>query len=132
MSTPTTTPKVVPVNLVDWKFAVRVGHQLARPGPSVTREEARAVVAELRTLAIQADRVVLDFTGLHEAGDAQPVRVVDRRRWITANVEGFRFLLDPLLVKLAERRPPSATAGSVGPMITGAQIGMILAYLSQR
>jgi coenzyme F420 biosynthesis associated uncharacterized protein len=124
-------PKVVFVNLVDWKFAVTAGHRLVRPGPPTTRQHAREVVADLRGLAMEADRVVLDFTGL-DAGDAEPVRVVDRKRWISANVDGFRFLLEPLLKKLAERRPPSVTSLSLGPKVTGAQIGMILAYLSQR
>ncbi len=119
------------MNLVDWKFAVTTGHRLVRPGPPTTPAQARAVVAQLRTLAMEADEVVRDFTGL-DAGDAEPVRVVDRKRWITANVDGFRLLLDPLLTKLAERRPPSAMTVSFGPMVTGAQIGMILAYLSQR
>jgi coenzyme F420 biosynthesis associated uncharacterized protein len=119
------------VKLVDWKFAVTVGHRLVRPGPVTTRHDARAVVEQLRSLAIDADQVVRDFTGL-DAGDAEPVRVVDRRRWITANVDGFRFLLEPLLDKLAERRPPGVMTVSLGPMVTGAQIGMILAYLSQR
>ena len=119
------------MNLVDWKFAVKAGHGLVRPGPEVTRQEARAVVEQLRSLAIEADHVVREFTGM-AAGDAEPVRVVDRKRWITANVDGFRFLLEPLLNKLAERRPPSAMTLSLGPKVTGAQIGMILAYLSQR
>ncbi|MCU1676625.1 MAG: hypothetical protein JWM93_1383 [Frankiales bacterium] len=123
--------KVDHVNLVDWKFAVTTGHKLVRPGPPTTRHDARDTVAQLRTLAIEADLVVRDFTGM-DAGDAEPVRVVDRKRWISANVDGFRFLLEPLLDKLAERRPPSVMTLSLGPKVTGAQIGMILAYLSQR
>ncbi|MDQ1726389.1 MAG: hypothetical protein QOK14_434 [Frankiaceae bacterium] len=119
------------MKLVDWKFAVSTGHRLVRPGPPITRHEAREVVEQLRILAVEADHVVRDFTGL-DAGDAEPVRVVDRRRWITANVDGFRFLLEPLLDKLAERRPPGVMTLSLGPMVTGAQVGMILAYLSQR
>lgn len=119
------------MSLIDWNFAVTTGHRLARPGPVVTKAQANAVVAELRTLAIEADKVVRDFTQL-DAGEAEPVRVVDRKRWITANVEGFKFLLEPLVDKLEEKRPPGLLTMGVGGKVTGGQIGLILSYLSQR
>ncbi|MGW2846636.1 zinc-dependent metalloprotease, partial [Streptomyces sp. NPDC001274] len=34
--------------MVDWNLAVATATRLVRPGPEISREEARAVVAELR------------------------------------------------------------------------------------
>ncbi|MGW7788705.1 zinc-dependent metalloprotease, partial [Streptomyces tricolor] len=34
--------------MVDWNLAVATATRLVRPGPDVSRDEARAVVAELR------------------------------------------------------------------------------------
>jgi coenzyme F420 biosynthesis associated uncharacterized protein len=61
--------------------------------------------------------------------------VVDRPAWVSTNVEGFRTLLDPLLARLAERqqamgRPGAVTA--VGSRLTGAQLGLALAFLGTK
>jgi coenzyme F420 biosynthesis associated uncharacterized protein len=60
--------------------------------------------------------------------------VVDRPGWIRSNVDGFRDLLDPLLDTIASSRTTSLgpIASAVGPRITGAEVGTLLAYLATR
>ncbi|KAA0935972.1 coenzyme F420 biosynthesis-associated protein [Streptomyces apricus] len=122
--------------MVDWNLAVATATRLVRPGPEVSRDEARAVVAELRRHAKASEEHVRTFTrmggdDLHDT----PVLVVDRPGWVRANVAGFREVLKPLLDKMQERRgssPGGAVFGAVGGKVTGVELGMLLSFLSSR
>ncbi|HEX9039877.1 MAG TPA: zinc-dependent metalloprotease [Trebonia sp.] len=122
--------------MIDWDMAISTGVRFARQGPQVSLTEARAVVAELRGLTAVVQQPVRDLTGLTSQGAAGPVAVVDRPGWIRANVGGFRVVLEPLAEQLAERANvlpgPGSIVGAVGSRVTGAQAGLILAYLSSR
>ncbi|WP_405663995.1 zinc-dependent metalloprotease [Streptomyces sp. NBC_01166] len=124
--------------MVDWNLAVATATRFVRPGPEISREEARAVVAELRRHAKASEEHVRSFTRMipegHEPEDT-PVLVVDRAGWIRANVAGFRELLRPLLGKMQERRgsgPGNAVLGAVGGKVTGVELGMLLSFLASR
>jgi coenzyme F420 biosynthesis associated uncharacterized protein len=122
--------------MVDWNLAVATATRLVRPGPDVSRDGARAVVAELRRHAKASEEHVRGFTrmgteGVHDT----PVLVVDRPGWVRANVAGFREILKPLLEKMQERRgntPGGAVLGAVGGKVTGVELGMLLSFLSSR
>jgi coenzyme F420 biosynthesis associated uncharacterized protein len=123
-------------SLVDWDLAGRTARRLVGSGPATTRDEARAVVAELHDAAARAVAHVEGLTGLHPApgGPSPQVAVVDRPGWVDANAAGMSALLDPLVDRLTakqEHRPgPLATA--IGSRVTGAQAGGVLAFLSSR
>ncbi len=126
------------MQMVDWNLAVTTATRLVRPGPEISREEARAVVAELRRHAKASEDHVRAFTRMEPApvdgGDA-PVLVVDRSSWVRANVAGFRELLAPLLAKMHERRantPGGVVLGAVGGKVTGVEVGMLLSFLASR
>ncbi|MFE6690722.1 zinc-dependent metalloprotease [Streptomyces sp. NPDC057743] len=137
--------------MVDWNLAVATATRFVRPGPDVSRDEARAIVAELRRHAKSSEAHVRGFTrmappGVEAApdGDAAttepsphdtPVLVVDRPGWIRANVAGFRAVLKPLLAKMEDRRsstPGGAVLGAVGGKVTGVELGMLLSFLASR
>jgi coenzyme F420 biosynthesis associated uncharacterized protein len=123
------------MQLVDWQIAAATATRLVPPGPRLPLDTARETVAELRALAVEADAHVAGFTGLTAASDAAaPVAVVDRPGWIRSSIDGFRDLLDPLLDSLAASRSASfgPIASAVGPRITGAEVGSLLAYLATR
>ncbi|MEU6405585.1 zinc-dependent metalloprotease [Streptomyces sp. NPDC046985] len=122
--------------MVDWNLAVATATRLVRPGPEVSRDEARAAVAELRRHAKVSEEHVRAFTrlGTDETHDT-PVLVVDRPGWIRANVAGFRELLKPLLNKMEQRRGASsggAVLGAVGGKVTGVELGVLLSFLASR
>ncbi|RSO08202.1 coenzyme F420 biosynthesis-associated protein [Streptomyces sp. WAC 06783] len=138
------------VEMVDWNLAVATATRFVRPGPEVSRDEAREIVAELRRHAKSSEEHVRRFTRMvhpesaaeGEPGAEQPrtqhdtpVLVVDRPGWIRANVAGFRAVLKPLLHKMEERRsamPGGAVLGAVGGKVTGVELGMLLSFLASR
>jgi coenzyme F420 biosynthesis associated uncharacterized protein len=122
-------------DMIDWDLAVATATRLVRPGPEISRDEAREAVAELRRFAGEAERHVREYTGLGEPNTGTPVLVVDRPGWVQANVAGFRTVIQPLATKLKARRegvPGAAVFGAVGEKVTGLEVGMLLAYLSSR
>ncbi|MCS0639024.1 zinc-dependent metalloprotease [Streptomyces sp. LP05-1] len=124
--------------MVDWNLAVATATRLVRPGPEVSRDEAREVVAELRRHAKAAEEHVRAFTRMTQdqhRPDDTPVLVIDRPGWVRANVAGFRELLKPLLDKAKERRdatPGGAVLGAVGGKVTGVELGVLLSFLASR
>ncbi|MEW2165490.1 zinc-dependent metalloprotease [Streptomyces sp. NPDC007084] len=122
--------------MVDWNLAVATATRLVRPGPEVSRDEARAIVAELRRHAKVSEEHVRSFTRMgDDVTHDTPVLVVDRPGWVRANVAGFREILKPLLGKMQERRgntPGGAVLGAVGGKVTGVELGMLLSFLSSR
>ncbi|MGW2410695.1 zinc-dependent metalloprotease [Streptomyces tubercidicus] len=127
--------------MVDWNLAVATATRFVRPGPEVSRDEARAIVAELRKHAKSSEAHVRAFTRMAqpdatgEAPHDTPVLVVDRPGWIKANVAGFRAVLKPLLAKMEDRRstvPGGAVLGAVGGKVTGVELGMLLSFLASR
>ena len=120
-------------SMVDWTVALNTATKLVKPGPEISREGAAAVVAELRSFADRAEAYVREVTGMDADSGTAPVLVVDRPRWIQANLDGFRQILLPLNAKVIERmNQSSSTVASVGPRITGVEVGALLSYLSSK
>ena len=123
----------VTTSMVDWTVALNTATRLVKPGPEISREGAAAVVAELRGNANRAERYVRDVTGLHAGSGTAPVLVVDRPRWIQANLDGFRQILLPLNAKVIDRmKQTNPTMANLGPRITGVEVGALLSYLSSK
>jgi coenzyme F420 biosynthesis associated uncharacterized protein len=117
--------------MVDWDLAVSIGSRIAGEGPAITREEAAAVVAELRADADRSTGLVREFTGLVADDRTAPVLVVDRPGWVQANADGFATILAPVLEKLAAKKgTPSGLTLAVGSRMTGAEVGALLGFLA--
>jgi coenzyme F420 biosynthesis associated uncharacterized protein len=121
------------LRLIDWDLATATGTRLAPRGPVVTRAQAHEAVRSLRALAIEAEDHVAQFTGMSAGREHEVASVVDRTGWVRGNVGGFRVVMEPLLERLAEKRSGSIGGpftSAVGARVTGAQLGVVLAYLS--
>jgi len=116
--------------MVDWDLAVRIGSRLAGEGPQIGRDEADAVVAELRAGAERSTGLVRDFTGLVARDHQAPVLVVDRRGWVQANADGFRTAISPMVDQLSARKPPTGLSLAIGSRVTGAEVGGLLGFLA--
>jgi coenzyme F420 biosynthesis associated uncharacterized protein len=122
-----------PGDMVDWDLAVTTAKRLMKPGPEVSREDARQVVAQLRQFAAESEDHVRSYTGLHAESASAPVLVVDRGGWVQANADGFKQVLRPLIAKMREKRgEPGAVSTAIGSRVTGLEAGGLLAYLSNK
>ncbi len=120
-------------SVVDWAVAFSTATKLVKPGPDITAAGAAAAVAELRECAMRAEAYVSEVTGLRTAGGTAPVLVVDRPRWIGANLDGFKLILAPLNDKAAERFSGSSPrAASLGARVTGVEVGALVSYLAPK
>jgi len=116
--------------LIDWDVALRTAARLSPASPSVSRREADDTVGELYRLAADAADHVAELTLLTEPPVTAATRVVDRRGWIAANAGGMRSILDPLVDRLTEQNPVGRVAERIGGRFTGAQVGVVLGFLS--
>ncbi len=76
--------------MIDWKLALSTATRLTKPGPEMDAAEVAEAVAELREGAARSEGPVREFSGLHATSATAPVLVVDRPRWIEANLDTFR------------------------------------------
>ncbi len=113
---------------IDWAAAVRAGQRLAPIGPSVSPEQAKAAVVDLQQFSAKAELIVRDTTGLGHGLPVEEAQIVDRPRWIEATAQGMAELTAPLAAKLADKvgQGPKARAAA------GAQLGVVLSFLSSR
>jgi coenzyme F420 biosynthesis associated uncharacterized protein len=112
---------------VDWELAGRTAARLMHPGPEVSRQEARELVARLRTDAAVAEGHVRDVTGLGQGLALLPADVVDRPGWATGAVRGMEALTAG-----AQLPEVSRIARTVTARTAGLQLGGVVAYLGGR
>ena len=121
--------------MIDWDVALKTAERLVPPGPALSAAEVDEVVGDLRAAAEAAEGPVRTFTGLSStlAAETTPVLIVDRARWVEANLASSRVLLEPVLTKLQKSaRAPSGLAASVGESINGMEIGALLSFMATK
>jgi coenzyme F420 biosynthesis associated uncharacterized protein len=123
------------VAYVDWEFAKTTGRTFVPAGPTVTRAEAEAEVAAIRTAARVAREPVAETARMQTPPDAPDALVVDRATWIAVNADSMSALLDPTFDAMIAKRggnPPGATAVAFGGKVTGAEAGALLAFMASK
>ncbi|MFZ0140156.1 MAG: zinc-dependent metalloprotease [Aeromicrobium sp.] len=117
--------------MIDWNVALQTATRLSKPGPEMSPEQVAEVVAELREAAAKSEAPVREFSDLHAVSAEAPILVVDRRRWVEANLATFRILIDPVLARLeSEGKAPSGAARAIGSKLSGAEIGALMSFMS--
>jgi len=128
--------------VVDWEVAQRVAEWVIARGPEVRDSRAAPLRSDFEEATARAEELVAEATGLRPPTAAR-VRVTDRSGWVRANVASIQRLLGPTLQVLESRRSsPSSLPGwsgrlprplaGAGRTVSGAQIGLVLAWLSTR
>jgi len=134
---------LAPPGLVDWGTAQRVAEWSIARSSVPTGYRPDALEADFAELTAEAEGLVAAATGLRAPTPAR-ARVTDRAGWVRANVASIQRLLGPTLVKLEAQRAtavggpaqlarlvPRPLAGA-GRAISGAQLGLVLAWMSTR
>jgi coenzyme F420 biosynthesis associated uncharacterized protein len=120
--------------MIDWGVALKTAGRLVPAGPERSAGEVAEIVAELRESAAMAVGPVREFTGLATPpASATPVLVIDRQRWVEANLASSKVLLDPVVRKLEQsKHAPEGWARTIGESMNGAQVGALLSYMSTK
>jgi coenzyme F420 biosynthesis associated uncharacterized protein len=124
---------------VDWRRAEQVAVRFAARTPSLP---TTVDPAWLEDRAAQAEDRVEAETGLRAAGGRPQVQLIDRPEWIRANIASFQQLLAPVFerwqARLDERieargsKPRSGVATAATRQLAGAEVGLLLGWMSTR
>ncbi|MDQ1515790.1 MAG: hypothetical protein QOE80_1620 [Actinomycetota bacterium] len=82
-------------------------------------------------ITARAEQLVAEFTGLVSVGDPARALVLDRQRWVDANIRSFRTTLEPFTKRVGERMAQSPFAPA-GRTVAGAEMGVLMGFLAQR
>ena len=119
--------------MIDWNLALTTAAKLSRPGPEMSAAEASEAVAELREGAARSEGPVREFSELHARSATAPILVVDRTRWVEANIDSFKVLMDPIAAKLAASgKQPTGMARTIGEKVSGAEVGALMSFMSTK
>jgi coenzyme F420 biosynthesis associated uncharacterized protein len=119
--------------LADWDAALRTGRTVSGSGPKVSHAERAVMREELGRHVAQAGSLVSEFTGLQVAGFRSRAWVMGRGDWIRQNLKGLQRVLEPLAVRIAEKRPDALNEKRrFSRKALGVQIGGLLGYVSRR
>jgi coenzyme F420 biosynthesis associated uncharacterized protein len=123
---------------IDWRLAQRVGELVAglpgRNGAPQPPSADEGVLIEPQALGAEelAGRISA-YTGLHPHGELPALELIDRPRWIAANLESVQPLLEPLTERMGSGLGPLAgIARSASGAMLGVQVGALTGMLSQR
>lgn len=114
-------------DLISWQTSRRVAARISRSEPFSNSYLAGTFENDLVNYTHLANEFIVDATGLQPNGPAR-VRVVDRSGWVDANIALFQRVLSPLTKRLLTSKPPSRAAAA----FTGAQVGLVLGWMSTR
>jgi coenzyme F420 biosynthesis associated uncharacterized protein len=113
---------------IDWGLAQRVGELLAGTSPSMPPS-----ATDVRPLVERFAQSVASYSSLTVDHPLPALELVDRPRWIEANIATMRPLLAPLGARLGEGSGPLAgVMRSASGLLLGAQVGAVTGMLSQR
>jgi coenzyme F420 biosynthesis associated uncharacterized protein len=109
--------------MIDWKLAERLGGFVAQEPPGGT-----ALAGDLDAFTHEAIERVTAYTELTPAREIPPPEAIGRREWLRTNLGSMQTIMRPIEAKLPEAGPMKAIGGT----LTGAEIGGLVGYLSQR
>jgi coenzyme F420 biosynthesis associated uncharacterized protein len=116
---------------VDWATAQRVAVRVAGREPFSQSYHSESLEPDFAELTEIAERLVGEETGLVSLAGPARARVTDRAGWIEANVASFQRLLRPIVDKLSSRLEAN-TLSPVAQKLAGAEVGMVLGWMSTR
>jgi coenzyme F420 biosynthesis associated uncharacterized protein len=124
-----------PPGMIDWDLAQRVatGALMLKPPPATYR--SAALQSQFDELTARAEFLVSQATGLHSAHGAARAKVTDRPEWAAANVRSMERLIGPSLAEIQQKgmgKKVGRSALSAGRVMSGTQLGLMLAYMSTR
>jgi coenzyme F420 biosynthesis associated uncharacterized protein len=119
--------------LADWDAAIRTGRTVSGSGPKVSHADRAAMRADLGRHVTRAEELVTGFTNLQIHGFRSRAWVMGRGDWLRQNLKGLQRVLEPLAVRIAQKRPDALDEKRrFSRKALGVQIGALLGYVSRR
>jgi putative hydrolase len=112
---------------VNWKLADEVIKSVAGSQQPIEP----AIAEEYRELTLAAELLLADVAGLSVPSAAQ-MHPVDRSTWAKENSQSFRYLVEPLAMKLSGSMGAASPLAALGPAMLGMQAGSMVGFMSQR
>ena len=104
-----------------------------RTETSIDWATLRSLVTDFEEVTVQAEALVEESTGLHSLAGPARAQVATREEWIHANISSFRRLLGPVLARAGKGgQGLPGLLGPVGRMAAGAEMGVVLGWMSGR
>jgi coenzyme F420 biosynthesis associated uncharacterized protein len=117
----------MPTPVIDWIVAEWIAAKVAGEG------NARLPTIDLGPIAEDAERRVVEYTGLIPSGPLPPPEGVTRKEWVASNIASTRALMEPMLERITERLGPVKPAAQLWLGVTGSsEVGLLVGYLAQR
>lgn len=123
---------------IDWRLAQRVGEMVSggspwRGDPPRSPADGGLRIAPESLQAAELARRITQYTGLDLHEPVPTLEFVDRARWIAANLQSMRPLLEPLTDRMSGSLGPlTEIARSATGAMLGVQVGALTGMLSQR
>jgi coenzyme F420 biosynthesis associated uncharacterized protein len=112
--------------VIDWSLATQLAGFVAgdpghRPRPG------------LPEVALESERLVSRYTGLHPVQPLPPPELLDRPDWIEANLRSMRPVLEPLTDRLGDSLGPLAPAlRAFAGTFVAAELGVLMGFVARR
>ncbi len=116
---------------IDWDLARTIAAKVSRNEPEIVGAERERMNADFAEFTALAENLVAEETGLRSLDGHARGQVADRADWVDANIRSFQRLLKPMLDKMDEEMN-SGVFAAVGPKVAGAELGMLLGWMSTR
>ena len=116
---------------VDWQLAERVAVRAAGREPFAESYLGHSLQHDFDDATAEAEELVAEATGLRSLSGPARARVTDRAGWVRANVASFQRLLRPITQRVDEHMGSSVTS-TVARKVGGAEVGMLLGWMSAR
>lgn len=117
---------------IDWGTAASVAGRFSGDYPLEGTYHMRRFELDAPGMVARASEMVAAETGLDIPG-APEVGVITREQWVETNIKSFTALLKPLREALeADDEPAPRGIDAVGGLVTGAELGAVLGFLSKR
>lgn len=116
--------------VIDWDLARTIAAKVNKNEPQLDPAERAEMNADFEEFTALAEELVSKETGLTSLDGNARGRVADRADWVDANLRSFQRLLRPVLHKMEEELDGPFAA--VGPKVAGAELGMLLGWMSTR
>jgi coenzyme F420 biosynthesis associated uncharacterized protein len=119
--------------LADWDAALRTGRTVSGSGPKVSHADRAIMREQLSQHVGRAESLIAECTGLEVVGFRSRAWVMGRGDWIRQNLKGLQQVLEPLAVRIAEKRPEAfRDKPTFSRKALGVQVGGLLGYVARR